>query len=298
MDRRQFLSLLPALPLFKPLLGQQSVPAFNSSTSDYLTVNNCRHYYQSSGSGRPVVFVHGIWMSSQFFQKQLTAATLPCQRIAYDLRGHGRSEATADGYTVPQLARDLRGLLTALDLQDAVLVGWSMGALVVLDYLSQFGDDRVSGISLIAEPVSELRRADWPYGAVDLEDVQAVIEVLQTQRQAAVKDLAPTLFAQAPGQADLSWMEQDMLRPSSTAATTLFTDMTLRDYRPVLERITTPTLLVYGAHDVMMPLQAGEYFATHLAHAQLVVFENSGHSPYWEEPQRFNQELERFVSSV
>ncbi|MEL6327206.1 MAG: alpha/beta hydrolase [Cyanobacteria bacterium J06626_23] len=238
MYRRQFLSLLPAIPLLGRLSQSQTV----SISSAHVSINGCQHFYQMAGMGRPIVFVHGMGMSSQFFQKQLNDSAMPYQRIAYDLRGHGQTEVTADGYTVPQFARDLHGLLQTLNLQNAVLVGWSTGTLVVLDYLSQFGNDRIAGVSLAVEPASELRQDNWPYGSVD--------------------------------------------------------DRALGDYRSVLARMTVPTLLAYGAQDVMMPLQASEYFESHLPHAKLVVLKQRGHRPYWQEPTRFNQELSKFIATV
>jgi len=92
------------------------------------SVNGAKLYYESDGDGVPVVFLHGVLMSSRFFSEQQSLSD-DYQLITLDFRGHGRSEKTEQGHTLPQYARDLESFLDAQDLSDVVLVGWSMGHL-------------------------------------------------------------------------------------------------------------------------------------------------------------------------
>ena len=79
--------------------------------------------YEESGTGRPIVFLHGVWMSARFFHKQVPALGQNHHAIALDLRGHGGSSHTPDGHTMATYAEDVHAFLKAKDLHDAVLVG-------------------------------------------------------------------------------------------------------------------------------------------------------------------------------
>ncbi|HJN60639.1 MAG TPA: alpha/beta hydrolase, partial [Alphaproteobacteria bacterium] len=84
-------------------------------------------HYEESGAGRPIVFVHGVWMSGRYFHRQLPALGQNHHAIVLDLRGHGQSSHTEDGHTMATYAQDLRAFLKAMGLKDVVLAGWSMG---------------------------------------------------------------------------------------------------------------------------------------------------------------------------
>ena len=86
------------------------------------------HVDDHGGAGRPVVLIHGWPLSGESWSAQLPALRQAGYRpITYDRRGFGRSDKPLTGYTYDTLAGDLHGVLTALDLEDATLVGISMG---------------------------------------------------------------------------------------------------------------------------------------------------------------------------
>lgn len=100
--------------------------------------------------------------------------------IAFDFRGHGRSEKTELGHTVPQYARDLHSFIEYLELDDVVLVGWSMGAFVSWDYVDQFGTDRIHGLVDVDIEATRYQWDDYDYGLVELEDLQTLLELAQS----------------------------------------------------------------------------------------------------------------------
>ena len=91
------------------------------------------------GKGRPVVLIHGVCMSRRFFERNAGPLAERFRVINVDLRGHGESPASEGGHTVAQYAQDVKHLLDTLELEDAVLVGWSMGTFVIWDLVRQFG---------------------------------------------------------------------------------------------------------------------------------------------------------------
>ncbi|MFW6385153.1 MAG: alpha/beta fold hydrolase, partial [Halodesulfurarchaeum sp.] len=107
--------------------------------------------------------------SLKFFEPQLTGLSDTYRTIALDFRGHGRSEKTDVGHTVAQYARDLHAFIEHQDLEDVVLVGWSMGAFVSWDYVDQFGTEGILGLVDVDIEASRFQRDDYDYGLTDLD---------------------------------------------------------------------------------------------------------------------------------
>lgn len=123
-------------------------------------------YYEDHGSGKPVVLIHGWPLSSASWEKQVPVLVEAGYRvITYDRRGFGNSSRPLSGYDYDTLAGDLHKLITALDLRDAALVGFSMGGGEVARYLGTYGFRRVKKASFIAAiPPFLLKTSDNPEG--------------------------------------------------------------------------------------------------------------------------------------
>ena len=123
-------------------------------------------YYEDSGKGKPVVFIHGWPLSGAMWEYQITQ--LPQQGlrcITYDRRGFGKSDRPATGYDYNALAGDLKALLDQLDLNDVTLVGFSMGGGEIAKYFSLYGGARVSKVVLVSAVVPYmLQTSDNPNG--------------------------------------------------------------------------------------------------------------------------------------
>ena len=103
--------------------------------------------------GPPIVFIHGLSQSHLCWRKQYESAlTSEFRLVAYDLRGHGMSEAPReqDRYTDARLwADDLAAVIEQLRVDRPVLVGWSYGGFVICDYIREYGENRISGIDFV-----------------------------------------------------------------------------------------------------------------------------------------------------
>jgi len=108
-------------------------------------------YYEDHGTGKPVVLIHGWPLSGASWEKQTAALLAAGYRvITYDRRGFGKSSQPAVGYDYDTFAEDLHKLVTALDLRDFALVGFSMGSGEVARYIGKFGTERVSKVVFLA----------------------------------------------------------------------------------------------------------------------------------------------------
>jgi pimeloyl-ACP methyl ester carboxylesterase len=254
--------------------------------------------YEERGSGRPLVLLHGVCMSSEFFREQLGPLSAAHRVIAVDFRGHGRSPACDHGHTVAQYARDVHQLIERLSLDDVVLVGWSMGSIVTWQYLRQFGIHRLAAQVVVSQGPSDLKRADWPLGMLELGELADLCDAIQEDMADAFADFAPAMFAEPLDEAARAWVLHEILRCRPTTATSILLSQTLPDARAVLHDLALPTLLVWGRDEKLMPVAAGEWIRDQVPGSELVIFERSGHCPMLEEPARFNELLAEFVGRL
>jgi pimeloyl-ACP methyl ester carboxylesterase len=114
----------------------------------YVETNGVRTYYERRGDGPPVVFVHGMAMSTTMWARQAVALSGEFTTVVYDVRGHGRTGGSpVESYSVDLFAGDLDALLTALDIDRPVLCGLSMGGAVVQAYAAKH-PEKVAGLVL------------------------------------------------------------------------------------------------------------------------------------------------------
>jgi non-heme chloroperoxidase len=262
-----------------------------------IAVNGAELHYEESGDGRPLVFLHGLWMSTRFFQKQIPFFSERYRTVALDFRGHGRSSHVQEGHTVAQYARDVRSFLEELALTDPVLLGWSMGSLVIWDYVRQFGTDGLPGVVVIDQSASDYKWPDWPHGILDFDSLSHFMAGVQTDWDATSRSLISMIFAQPQADADVEWMAAEIGRVPPAIASAILFDQTVQDYRPTLPDVTLPTLLCRGAAGLVSP-EAAELMIAAMPDARLVTFERSGHCPFLEESELFNEEVDGFVRSL
>jgi len=263
-----------------------------------VSVNGAELHYEDVGEGQPIVFVHGVWMSGRFFERQLAYFGERYRAIALDLRGHGRSEHVHEGHTVAQYARDLRSVLETLGLGGAVAVGWSMGALVIWDYVRQLGTEGLRGIVVVDQSTSDYKWPDWPHGFLDFEGLRHVMAAVQTDREGLLTEFIPLLFKEPPSEEQSALILGEAQRLPASVASAIIFDQTAQDYRDVLPTVDVPVLVVTGADEKLVAVETQQYIVDQSPNGRLVVLPESGHCPFLEEPDRFNEALEAFVQSL
>jgi pimeloyl-ACP methyl ester carboxylesterase len=248
--------------------------------------------------GPSLVFVHGVMMSGRFFGKQIGAAELAdFDVVVPDLRGHGDSEKTPAGHTVATYAQDLADLVDALDLRKPVLVGWSMGVMVVYEYLKLRGQDSVSGIVVVEQTPSDYLWEGYTFGFVTLSSLAELVTEIQTDLPALAHQLVQLMLHEPTPEAD-QWMSEEITKVPPTIASTIFVNQTIRDDRGFIGSITVPTLVLFGRDPKLTPPEAGQYITDHIQGARLQIFENSSHCPFFEEPDTFNRAVAEFAGSL
>ncbi|WP_163527698.1 alpha/beta fold hydrolase [Halobacillus ihumii] len=255
-------------------------------------------YYEVSGEGKPVLFLHGVWMSSRFFQKQVPYFREGYQTITLDFRGHGQSSAIDSGHTVANYARDVKQFIQHLGLKDVTLLGWSMGAFVIWEYISQFGEDNIKATVIVDELASDFKWEDFEIGAFDLPTLTSMMRDLQTDQKSLLAGFIPLMFKEEVSGHNMEWMLAETTRLPATTASAILFDQSLIDCRPYLSLITVPTLLCFGKEEKLIPVAAGEHLHREIGHSRLELFENSCHCPFLEEPDQFNHKVDSFLKSL
>jgi non-heme chloroperoxidase len=244
--------------------------------------------------GPPILLLHGWGQSGMCWSKQYESNLAEEFRLVTpDLRGHGMSDKPeeASEYADGKLwADDVRAIIEALELDRLVLVAWSYASFVASDYLAEYGDAELSAINLVDTPPKlspdEVGvRIGQAFGDVGPGMMSADLElVISSTRQ-----FLDSCFAQPVSPEDReTYLAFNMVMPLWAK---LHTQQRLVDTTPSLEAIRVPVLISHGRGDQLVLPAAAEYSHLHCIDAQLSWYDDCGHAPFAENPDRFNCEL-------
>jgi non-heme chloroperoxidase len=216
-------------------------------------------YFEDHGSGPPVVLIHGYPLNGHSWEKQEHALLEAGYRvIAYDRRGFGRSSQPTVGYDFDTFAADLNTLLNHLDLDDVVLVGFSMGTGEVTRYLGTYGSGRVRKAVLMgAVPPFLLKTDDNPEG-VDQSVFEGMKHAVIADRPAFFKGFLDDFYniddLGGSRVSEQAWQSSFAVAIGASAyAAHACVDTWLTDFRGDLPKIDIPVLVLHGDADRIVP---------------------------------------------
>jgi non-heme chloroperoxidase len=255
-------------------------------------------FYRDWGTGEPIVFVASWSMTSDSWGYQMQPLVQGGYRcIAYDRRGHGRSDDPGRGYDYDTLADDLAALLDRLDVKGAALVGHSMSNGEIVRYLTRHGTGRVARIVMIGTVTPKLHQSDdHPEGIPS-----AVFEQFRNQQLLRdfpkwIEDNARPFVTPETTPQMIDWIRSMCLQTSMQALHDCNVAVTSTDFRDELGRIDLPTLLLHGDRDVSCPLPlTARATAELMPNARLKVYEGAPHGLFLTHIQEVNADLLRFI---
>lgn len=286
----------------------------------FTTDDGVRLHYEVSGAGRPVVLIHGLTASSLFFRKQIPELSKHFQVVVPDLRGHGLSEVSNDHLTMARLAADLKQLLAQLNLSKVTLIGWSMGAQVIFEYIKSYTCQVIDKIVIIDMTPKLMKSADWNCGLTGVfsrkpgdfghEDNLFLLSVMLNDWEAYSRVVAQRILnkslynekmefnaaADFKGKDDLPWLYEEARKNKAWVIAAFWIAMAGQDYRPVLKEITAPCLLTYGAESNYYPPENCDYMQKQLPDARILRFEGCGHALHIQDPELFNRAVINFLN--
>lgn len=260
------------------------------------------HIDDSGGNGRPVVLIHGWPLSAQAWALQLSVLRAAGYRVlAYDRRGFGRSDKPDSDYSYDTLADDLQRVIEQCELQDVTLVGFSMGGGEVARYIARHGESRLHSVVFAAAvPPYLLQTADNPEGPLTPEQAQQHRQALEQDRSAFFEQFTRNFFSANGVLRVTEAQRSDAIalcqQSAQHAALACMDSFATTDFRPDLEKVTVPTLVIHGDADAIVPIE-GSGLRTHraVAHSQLVRMSGAPHGLNVSHPQAFNEALLSFL---
>lgn len=252
-------------------------------------------HYEERGEGRPVLIVPGWGMSVRWFQGQLEGLSDRMRVVVFDPRGQGDSDKVSHGQRMARLARDVEDVIDGLGLEDVILVGWSLGVSTVLAYVDVFGTERLAKVVLVDGGPKLINDDGWKLGFVDLDGAAAWRALVESDLDAAARQVVPAFFASPPAASEMAWMVAETVKCDQAGLGLITWNVLNQDYRDVPAKLDVPTLVIAGDHDVVIPAANAPWMAERIPDARLVTFEHSSHCPFIEERDRFNEEIAAFV---
>ncbi|TCC00163.1 alpha/beta hydrolase [Micromonospora zingiberis] len=260
-------------------------------------------FYKDWGAGRPVVLSHGWPLNSDSWEAQaLFLANNGYRVVAHDRRGHGRSSQTWQGNEMDTYADDLAAVLDHLDLREATLVGFSTGGGEVARYVGRHGSGRVAQVVLVsAVPPFMLRTDDNPDG-VPIEVFDGIRAGSLADRSQTYRDLAdgPFFGHNRPGSTvsagirDTFWLQG--MAAGHRNAYECIAAFSATDFRPDLDAIDVPTLVIHGDDDQVVPFEVGgKASAARIKGARLIVYPGAPHGITDTHKQQLGDDLLAFL---
>jgi pimeloyl-ACP methyl ester carboxylesterase len=266
----------------------------------FVSVGGRRLAYEEASPGvdaPPVLLLCGIGAKRQGWYKQLPVLGEQFRAIAIDYRDVGDSEPADRPYSIADLARDVAGLAEELGIQRAALVGISMGGFVALE-LALHRPQLVERLVLVVTSAG---------GATHVSTSPEILQLLMPSAGVALEDgvgarrvttavAAPGFAERAPHEID-TFVEIALHNPMRVEAYMRQLEACrAHDVADRLAQIAVPTLVLHGDVDPLVPLANGEFLASHIPGARLVVYEDTGHIPEVERADEFNRDLIAFLS--
>lgn len=252
----------------------------------------------TGGQGAPVLFIHGNSSCKEVFQDQLGSALGETYRcIAMDLPGHGRSEDSRfpeSSYTMPGYAEVALQVLTALDAESTVVVGWSLGGHIGIEMLAR--SQVIRGLVISGTPPVSADAADMATAFLPHEHMGATGQETLTEEEADAyahttcggryESFLGEAVRRTDGRARRIMMEAAMAGTSA-------------NQRQIVESTLVPLAVINGSEE---PLVNNDYVMSlnysSLWGGKVHLIKGAGHAPFWDKPEAFNALLEAFLETL
>ncbi len=299
--KKSILTIAILVSLFTNSLMAQTkrVPA-SAGRAEYIEVEkNVRLHVTDLGNGKPIVLIHGWPLSDAMYEYQYQYLVRKGFRvIGITLRGFGKSDKPYGKYNFDVFSDDIKIVLEKLNIQNAVLGGFSMGGAVVIHYVTKYNAAHISKLALFGAAAPSWRQREGaPFGISETAGKDLVNQTM-TQRQDLIAGFG-SAFPAKEGNISKNvekWLENINLEASPYAITESISALLDLDLRPVLTKINIPTAIFHGTKDKLCDFALAEELHKGIKNSYIVRFEESGHALFVEEAAKFNQSLEKFAN--
>ena len=275
-----------------------SVP--HSRFSHFADIDGVRLHYQESGTGTPLVLIHGFTSSTYSWKDVFEPLSRRFRVIAVDLKGFGFSGKPDGDYTRRAQATLVTHLLDYLKIEKAWLCGNSMGGEISLN-IALAQPQRVAGLILIdTAGVAVAGSGSLAPGYLLVPVVGQLLTAFALTSDKLVREgLEKSFYDDKRIGTDrvAHYYRPLQTRAGQLAALRARTQASQHPIESELGKINAPTLIVWGAQDELIPLLAGQKMNALIKGSKLVTIEKCGHVPQEELPDRVLNEINSFIKN-
>jgi len=273
-----------------------------------VTIHGYDRAYRMAGSGPALLLLHGIGDSSEGWEPLMADLAQHFTVVAPDLLGHGHSAKPRADYSVAAYANGMRDLLDVLDIDSATVVGHSLGGGVAAQFGYQYpercerlvlvasggvGPEVNPVLRLVSLPGADLAlmTMQLPTSKLAMRAVMGVLRVLGTDLGRDADELARVIHGMPDAAARGAFA-----RTLRSVVDWRGQVVTMRDRAYLTDEV--PVLLIWGAHDAVIPVHHAELAAAAMPNSRLEIVEEAGHFPHHTDPERFVEWLVDFVTTT
>ncbi len=279
------------------------IPMKFIKTKDSQTGEEVQLHYCEYGSGRPVVLIHGWPSSMEMWEYQIDALVSNGFRvIKYDRRGFGKSSKPWGGYDYDSLAADLKAVLDELDLENAVLVGFSMGGGEVARYFGRYGATRVSKAVLVGSILPYMLKTNDNPDGVPKEVFEDMANKIKEDRIAFLDGFGKDFFGVNLINHPVSGPYLDYFRMLASVAPQRSTlecakSFSSTDFRNDVPKISVPTLIIHGDADKIVPIAvSSDKTAKMVPNNRYLRYEGASHGLFKTHADQLNADIIKFIN--
>lgn len=264
----------------------------------YKVVNGVSIAYTDNGNSGdiPVIFIHGFPLDKTIWEDQIQAYSGKYRVITYDIRGFGESEEGTETFSIDLFTKDLQGFMDALELEKAVIVGFSMGGYIALDAMRKF-PERIIGLALVdtqcqADTEEAYEKRMKACEKIRRESVSVYADEVLPALLVTNEEGGDNSNAMIAIRTIIEGTSKDVLCNSLIAMANREATCT------TLKNIQVPTLLLVGEDDTLTPVEKAESMHAEISGATLHVIPYAKHLSHIDNPEIFNRHLGAFLQRI
>lgn len=272
----------------------------------FKTDDNQQIHFLNFGSGQPIIFLHGWTASSRDWLKFAAELSDHYEVFCWDARGHGSHAILTESCTIKNMGQDLNRLIQTFELQQPILIGHSMGALTIWEYIRQFGSEHLGGICILDQSPKLMTDESWSegiYGQFDAQQSAAFLARLEEDFPEAVLELMANGHNQRSREnyqknsRGFQQMREGLATLNAEALTYCWRTLVAEDYRNVLPTISCKALLIYGRESQFYSENLARWVADQTPLSRLYFYDAADHSPHLWHPELFIYHLDHFIKN-
>lgn len=261
-----------------------------------ITLNGVTICYDDFGKGDiPIIFIHGFPFNKSMWEDQMELLKKTHRVIAYDIRSYGKSSAGEDDQCIRLFADDLLNFMDALNIDKAIVCGFSMGGYTLLSATSRY-----------AKRFEALVLCDTQCIADSAEVKENRNKIITQVKEGKINDFTET-FLHSVFCPESMEMKKEIVEKTrkiilSTSPLTIIGGLAAISQRwetcTTLNEISVPTLILCGKEDKVTTVEQAEFMHKNIENSELQIIENAGHMSNLEQPEQFNKYLGNFIQSL